>query len=136
MLIPWRRFRVPQKGTPSFGIPYQFFYQFLAGFHTVVFHPSGRIAISGSDDNTIRLWDTITGEEIYRIEDHHDTIHDMAISADGRQLLVLSIDSDLRLWRIDRTLDELKIWLDTYRYQRDLTCIERETYRIKPFCDK
>ena len=101
-----------------------------------MFNPDERIVISGSDDDTVRLWDTTTGEEIYRIDDHQDTIQDMAISADGRHLLVLSSDGDMRLWRIDRTLDELKSWLAANRYVRDLTCVERANFRIEPLCEE
>lgn len=102
----------------------------------VLLNPDERIAISGSDDDTVRLWDTTTGEEIYRIDDHQDTIQDMAVSADGRHLLILSSDGDMRLWRIDRTLDELSLWLATNRYVRDLTCVERANFRIEPLCEE
>ncbi len=99
-----------------------------------LFDADGHTIITGSDDDTIRLWNANTGEEIYRIEDHHDTIQDMALSADGRQLLAVSVNNDMRLWRVDRNLDELIAWITANRSLRDLTCTERETYRVEPFC--
>jgi WD40 repeat protein/serine/threonine protein kinase len=106
-----------------------------AGFiNRALFNPDGHTIITGSDDDTIRLWNANTGDEIYRIEGHDDTIVDMELSADGRRLLAVSADNDMRLWRIDRDLDELVEWVTANRYVRDLTCTERETYRVEPYC--
>jgi hypothetical protein len=33
-------------------------------------------------------------------------------------------------------LDELREWVESNRYVRDLTCQEREQYRVEPLCDE
>jgi WD40 repeat protein len=102
--------------------------------NTALFDSDGHTIITGSDDDTIRLWNANTGDELYRIEGHNDTIIDMALSADGRQLLAVSANNEMRLWRVDRNLDELIQWITANRYLRDLTCTERDTYRVEPYC--
>lgn len=38
--------------------------------HSVSFSPEGKIIASGSDDYSIRLWDTNTGKEILKLNGH------------------------------------------------------------------
>jgi hypothetical protein len=46
------------------------------------------------------------------------------------------MDGALIEWQIaDLPLDELIEWTYANRYVRDLTCTEREQYRVEPLCD-
>jgi tRNA A-37 threonylcarbamoyl transferase component Bud32 len=78
----------------------------------VVFLPSGRQALSGSRDRTIRLWDVDTGQELARLESHRMPISGLAVSADGRRLLSSAVGAvqrngervgvgGVRLWDLD-----------------------------------
>ena len=58
--------------------------------------PDGRLA-SGSDDNTIRLWDAETGQELARLEGHDGWVRALAVLPDGR-LASGSNDNTIRLW--------------------------------------
>ncbi len=58
----------------------------------------GRLALSASDDQTLRLWDTETGEARAVLEGHTDLVWGCALSADGRLALSASGDKTLRLW--------------------------------------
>jgi WD40 repeat protein len=67
---------------------------------SVAFSPAGRQALSGSDDNTLRLWDVATGQELRRCEGHTNGVTSVAFSPDGRQALSGSGDRTLRLWDV------------------------------------
>lgn len=69
--------------------------QFAAGFGTFRFVAQGNYL-----DNSIRLWDTTTGEEVARLEGHTDAVVSLAYDPTGRYLLSGSIDTSLRLWEL------------------------------------
>lgn len=65
---------------------------------SVAYAPDGQTALTGSDDQTARLWDLVTAKEIRRFEGHSDAILSVAISVDGRTVLTGSLDTTARLW--------------------------------------
>jgi FOG: WD40 repeat len=65
---------------------------------SVAFSPDGRYALSGSADDTLRLWDAATGREVRRFEGHTERVRSVAFSPDGRYALSGSDDSTVRLW--------------------------------------
>ena len=64
----------------------------------VALSADGRRALSGSQDKTVRLWDTDTGQELKRFEGHTDGVPSVAMSADGRRALSGSRDTTVLLW--------------------------------------
>ena len=68
---------------------------------SVIFDKSGNKAISASEDNTLRLWDTNTGTCLRVFEGHIDGIRSVALTADGRRALSGSGDRTLRLWDVE-----------------------------------
>ncbi len=93
--------------------------------------PDNRLAFAGSADNSSLLWDLETGAILRRYVG--DGPYGSAFSPDGRSVVVSFFEGRVELWRID-TLDELITWTRAYRYVRDLTCDERELYRVEPLC--
>jgi WD40 repeat protein len=98
--------------------------------------PDGRYALSGAMDGAIILWDFETGEELRRFDGHTGIVPGLVFSPDGRTAFSVSFDGQLIEWQIaDLPLDELIEWTYANRYVRDLTCEEREQYRVEPLCD-
>jgi WD40 repeat protein len=60
--------------------------------------PDGSCALSGSSDDTLRLWDLVTGDCLRTLEGHAKSVTAVAVLADGRRALSGSWDQALRLW--------------------------------------
>jgi len=56
--------------------------------------------ISASDDKTIRMWDTATGKLLKTAAGHESLVNAFATSPDGRWLVSVSSDNDVKLWRL------------------------------------
>ena len=56
---------------------------------------------TGSKDNTIRLWNLNTGENVAVLTGHQDNITVLHITSDGETLISGSGDGTLKIWRWD-----------------------------------
>ncbi len=65
---------------------------------SVAFSPDGRTALSGSNDNTLKLWDVATGQELRTFTGHSGEVKSLAFSPDGRSVLSGSGDTTVKLW--------------------------------------
>ena len=74
---------------------------------SVVFSPDGKLAISGSRDKTIKVWDLQTGTEVSTLEGHSSCVKAVTISPDGNLVLSTSYDSTVKVWDL-RIGKELK----------------------------
>ncbi len=70
--------------------------------HSVTIAPDGKTARSGSEDNTLRLWDLASGCEIGKFEGHSGEVRSVAYSPDGKTALSGSHDGTVRLWDLKR----------------------------------
>ena len=68
------------------------------GIYSVVFSPDGSMLASGSEDNTVRLWNPETGEHIRTLEGHGGDVNSVVFSPDGSMLASGGSDSTVRLW--------------------------------------
>lgn len=73
---------------------------------SVAFSPDGAHIVSGSLDETVRLWDARTGDELQRLEGHTWVVTSVAFSPNGGQVVSGSWDKSVRLWDV-RTGTEL-----------------------------
>ncbi|MCI0683235.1 MAG: WD40 repeat domain-containing protein [Gemmataceae bacterium] len=65
---------------------------------SVAFSFDGRYAISGSVDQTARIWDLATGKEDKVLRGHTKQIWAVAFHPNGRQVFTASWDATARLW--------------------------------------
>ena len=68
------------------------------GVNSVAFSPDGHMALSGSHDKTLKLWDLAAGKEIRTFTGHAHSVNSVAISPNGRTALSGSDDHTLKLW--------------------------------------
>jgi hypothetical protein len=57
-----------------------------------------RLVLTGSADNTARLWDAATGEAVATLTGHTAAVRAVAFSTDGKRVLTGSDDNTARLW--------------------------------------
>lgn len=57
--------------------------------------------MSGSDDETLRLWEADSGFEIRRFEGHQSSVQSVAFSPDGRHILSGGYNHTLILWEAE-----------------------------------
>jgi WD40 repeat protein len=60
--------------------------------------PDGRLAISGSTDKTLKVWDLRSGKEIATLSGHHGAVYALAVTPDGRRVVSGSADKTLKVW--------------------------------------
>ena len=68
------------------------------GISSLACSPDGRHIVSGSWDNTIKIWDAFTGKEIRTLTGHNDRVSAVAYSPDGQYIVSGSIDRNLKIW--------------------------------------
>jgi WD40 repeat protein/serine/threonine protein kinase len=68
--------------------------------HSVCFSKDGRLLLSGSYDNTVRLWDYSAGSILQTFRGHDSWVRAAVFAPDGRTLLSASHDDTVREWSI------------------------------------
>jgi WD40 repeat protein len=66
--------------------------------------PDGRYIVSGSHDETVRVWvwERDTGKEVQKLTGHQREVTSVAVTPDGRYIVSGSIDQTVRVWSIDK----------------------------------
>ncbi len=64
------------------------------------FSPDGRQVLTGSADETMRLWDVETGKALHSFEGHTGAVFSVAFSPDGKLVVSGGEEKTIRLWRV------------------------------------
>jgi WD40 repeat protein len=67
--------------------------------NSVAYSPDGTHIVSGSEDNTIRVWNAITGQSVAGpFQGHTNVVTSVAYSPDGTHIVSGSKDNTIRIW--------------------------------------
>ena len=75
---------------------------------SVAFSPKGKLILSGSEDNSIRIWDLATGESVKSLRGHGSSVRSCTFSPDGEMVLSGGDDESVRLWNV-RGYEEVRV---------------------------
>jgi WD40 repeat protein len=94
------------------------------GVTAVTATPDGHLAVSGSDDHLVKVWDLEAGEEIYTLVGHEGWVTAIQATRDGRRAISGSNDCTLRVWDLEtgRGLHNLvghDAWIDAVALTTD-----------------
>ena len=66
--------------------------------NSVEYSPNGNLVASGSNDNKIKVWDPLDGQELRTFTGHYMTVNSVAWSLDGTKIVSGSDDHTARIW--------------------------------------
>ena len=66
----------------------------------LTFSLDGTLLISGSDDETVKIWDVQTGGVINTFHGHRNSVLSVSISIDSTMIASVSRDETIHLWNI------------------------------------
>lgn len=66
--------------------------------NSVAISPNGQNLVSGSSDQTIKVWELSTGKLVRTLTGHENLVNSVAISPDGQTLVSGSHDQTIKVW--------------------------------------
>jgi hypothetical protein len=75
----------------------------------VVFSPDGKRLVSGSYDNTLKVWDAQTAQDTLTLKGHNNWVLSVAFSPDGKRLVSGSGDGTVKVWDAQTGQDTLTL---------------------------
>jgi WD40 repeat protein len=69
--------------------------------YDLAFSPDSRLLAVPNGDETIKIWDVFTGQELFVLRGHSQRVLCVAFSPDGRRLASTSEDKTVKIWDID-----------------------------------
>ncbi|KAG6905368.1 hypothetical protein DXG01_003195, partial [Tephrocybe rancida] len=75
-------------------------YPDLRGIDGIGISPDGKQVVSGSSDNSVHIWDALTGDLFKELKGHTDIAYSVAFSLDGGQVVSGGADSSVCIWDV------------------------------------
>ena len=89
---------ISYTGPPSFPLGYIIYSGHTQPVTAVVWSPNSTWIASGSDDHTVRVWDTTNGGHVFTYRGHKDSVTAVAWSRDGKRIASASWDDTVQVW--------------------------------------
>ncbi len=80
---------------------------------------TGRYIISGSRDNTVRIWEFATGRALSILEEHKNYVYSVAVNSNGKYLFSGSMDKTIKVW----DLKDFSVSQTLYGHINTVCCI-------------
>lgn len=69
--------------------------------YAIAISPDGLTLVSGSQDNTIKIWAIETGDLLHTLTDHLGPVRSLVISPDGQTLISGAGDATIKIWDLE-----------------------------------
>lgn len=88
----------------------------------MAFSPDGSRIVSGSNDKTVRVWDTFSGTEaiMHPLLGHEGRVTSVAFSPDGSRIVTGSCDKTIRVWD---AFDGIEVFPPIQGHQEEVNCV-------------
>ena len=97
---PWLRPLTPSL-TPAGGRLLRTLTGHSGSVQAVAVTADGTRVMSGSDDNTVKVWNLETGKEQFTLSGHSDWVQAVAVTADGKRVISGSNDNSVKVWNLE-----------------------------------
>ncbi|OKH42756.1 WD40 repeat domain-containing protein, partial [Scytonema sp. HK-05] len=97
---PWLRPLTPNLTTPG-GQLIRTLTGHSDSVYAVALTPDGKYVISGSSDNTLKVWNLETGQEKSTLTGHSHWVYAVALTSDGKYVISGSFDKTLKVWNLE-----------------------------------
>ena len=75
--------------------------------NSAIYSSDGDRIVTASFDETAKVWDANTGQELMTLKGHEREVYSAAYSADGQQIVTASDDKTAKIWDATNTGKEL-----------------------------
>ena len=98
-----------------------------SGVNSATYSPDGQWIVTASQDQTVKIWNAETGQEILTLTGHDGGVTSAFYSPDGQRIVTASQDQTVRLYTTN--IDEL-LAIANKKITRQLTAKEKEKYGL------